>query len=138
MSLPLLLDTCACIYIVDGSIQPATEKILTGYFDRGEAIFVSPFTAWELSMLTAKGRIRLPMSVDDTFEALVTRSGFALAPLTPKILIESCRLPEIGHLNDPVDRIFAATARVCGYGIMTRDRPLLDYARQGHIRALPC
>ena len=138
MSVPLLLDTCACIYIVEGSLRRETEQLLTAYYRRGEPVLISPYTAWELAMLAEKRRVRLPMSVDDTFEALVSRPGFALAPLTPKMLIESCRLPEGERLRDPADCILAATARVAGYAIVTRDRSLLAYAREGHIRALPC
>lgn len=134
----LLLDTCACIYIVEGSIRPETANLLAEYYRRGEAIHLSPYSAWELAMLASKGRVRLPMSVDDTFNMLVARPGFGLAPLTPAILIESCRLPDASRLRDPADCILAATARVCSYAIVTRDRPILNYAREGHIRALPC
>jgi PIN domain nuclease of toxin-antitoxin system len=50
----------------------------------------------------------------------------------------SChRLPSQLH-DDPVDRILVATARIEGLTLVTRDRALLDYATQGHLRALPC
>ena len=32
----------------------------------------------------------------------------------------------------------AATAREFGYRLMTRDRPLLQYAEQGYVQALQC
>jgi PIN domain nuclease of toxin-antitoxin system len=40
--------------------------------------------------------------------------------------------------RDPADRIIAATARDYGCTLMTRDRALLDYGEQGHIRVLAC
>jgi len=63
--------------------------------------------------------------------------GTALAEMTPELLLESSFLP--GNLHkDPADRILAATARQYGYTLMTRDRALLDYARQGHLSVLEC
>jgi PIN domain nuclease of toxin-antitoxin system len=61
----------------------------------------------------------------------------ALAELSPQILIASSFLPG-DPPTDPADRIFAATAREYGYTLVTRDRPLLDYAEQGHLKALAC
>jgi predicted nucleic acid-binding protein len=60
-----------------------------------------------------------------------------LAPITPEVAVESTRLPEPFH-HDPVDRLLTATARVDGLTLMTRDRRILDYAAQGHVRALAC
>jgi len=39
---------------------------------------------------------------------------------------------------DPADRIIAATARLHGYRVITRDGKLLSYAAQGHILATAC
>lgn len=36
------------------------------------------------------------------------------------------------------DRIIVATAREYGLEIVTRGRRILDYAEQGHIRAIAC
>ena len=60
-----------------------------------------------------------------------------LAELSPQILIASSFLPG-DPPGDPADRILAATAREYGYTLVTRDRPLLDYAKQGHLQALAC
>lgn len=40
--------------------------------------------------------------------------------------------------RDPVDRIIAATARDYGATLITRDRALLDYGENGHIRVVAC
>ena len=69
------------------------------------------------------------------FDTLTSRVGRADMP--PSVLIASCYLPH-SPLRDPADRIIAATARRFGYRIMTRDRPLLDYAEAGHLSAIAC
>jgi PIN domain nuclease of toxin-antitoxin system len=40
--------------------------------------------------------------------------------------------------RDPVDRIIAATARELGATLVTRDRMLLDYGEQGHVKIIAC
>lgn len=87
-------------------------------------------------MLVAKERLTLSMSVTSWFEALLAL-GVDLAELSPAILIASTEL-RAPSLRDPTDRIIAATARTHGYRLMTRDRPLLEFAASGQVTAIPC
>jgi PIN domain nuclease of toxin-antitoxin system len=57
--------------------------------------------------------------------------------MPPALLIAASFLPGIVP-RDPADRIIAATARQYGQMLVTRDRPLLDYAGHGHVSALAC
>jgi PIN domain nuclease of toxin-antitoxin system len=100
-------------------------------------IFVSPFSAWEIAMLAARGRLRLSRAPEPFFQGLVEQRGTSLAPLTPAILIAAHFLPP-GLNKDPADRIIAATAREYGCAIVTRDRDLLAYAGEGHVNAIEC
>ncbi len=101
------------------------------------AIYISPWSAWEIAMLAAKRRLVLAMAPAPFFEGLSSRAGTALAPLTPSILINAHFLPGTPP-SDPSDRIIAATAREYGHTLVTRDRALLDYAAAGHINAIEC
>jgi PIN domain nuclease of toxin-antitoxin system len=138
MEVPLLLDTCAAIWFAeDQDMSNAAFEALDGAFDAGAAVHVSPITAWEVGLLAARGRIKLPATPQLWFRRLINLPGMKLADMSPDVLIASSFLP--GTLpGDPADRILAATAREYGYMLITRDRPLLDYAEQGHIRALAC
>jgi len=98
-------------------------------------IYVSPFSAWELGTLVAKGRYRITITTEAWFDNLLAVPGVRLAALTPRILMASTALPGKPP-NDPADRITAATARTFGYTLITRDRLLLDYASQGHVTAI--
>jgi PIN domain nuclease of toxin-antitoxin system len=71
------------------------------------------------------------------FDTLLSMPGVRLANLTPKVLIDSTALPGTPP-SDPADQIIAATARLYGFRLITRDGKLLDYARQGHILATKC
>lgn len=134
---PLLLDTCAAMWIVSGEITRAVAEALTETRNAGLMIYVSPITAWEVGILSRKGRFRSSFTAQRWFEHLMRAPSTALAPLTPDILLESSFLP--GRLNDdPADRIIAATARECRYTVMTRDRALLDYGSEGYLSVLEC
>ncbi len=87
-------------------------------------------------MLVAKGRVALLAPPLKWFSGLL-EAGVQLADLSPSILVDASFLPQ-SRLRDPADRVIAATARAMGCRIMTRDRPLLEYAAAGHIQAISC
>jgi PIN domain nuclease of toxin-antitoxin system len=138
MNAPLLLDTCATIWITkEEQISDQALAAIARAHENGESIFVSPISAWEVGLLVARGRMNLAMSPQRWFLRLLQAPGLQLADMPPEILIASSFLPGAPP-NDPADRILAATAREYGYTLVTRDRPLLDYAQRGQISALAC
>ena len=134
----LLLDTHAAIWLVEGqSLSNAAKEALATATANQENAFVSPMTAWEIGMLSARGRVRMPLTPLLWFERLATSPGIALADLPARVLIASSFLPG-SPPRDPVDRILVATAREGDYRLVTRDKELLDYAHQGYVKALAC
>jgi PIN domain nuclease of toxin-antitoxin system len=136
MTQPLLLDTCAAIFMVAKQLNPVGRAALEEAERDGTAIYLSPITAWEIGLLVARGRLVMTMSPMAWFSRLI-RSGLQLADMSPELLIASSFLPG-ANLRDPADRIIAATARAHGYRLVTRDQPLLEYASRGHLNALAC
>jgi PIN domain nuclease of toxin-antitoxin system len=137
MRRPFLLDTCAAIWIVADEISDATAQALSEACDVGLPTYVSPITAWEIGNLVRKGRFKSQYTPQAWFERLMKTPDTVLAELTPKVLLESSFLPGKLH-KDPADRIIAATAREYGFTVMTRDRPLLDYGKEGYLSVLEC
>lgn len=137
MTEPLLLDTCAILWIAQGEeLSDAAETAIEAARAAGKAISVSPITAWEIGTLASRGRIAISRDLDAWFADLLAL-GFELAPLAPQTLIASSFLPG-DPPGDPADRILAATARRLNARLVTRDRVLLDYAEAGHLSALDC
>ena len=133
-----LLDTCAVIWIANA--EPLKEPAAGALEDapaHGRGVFVSPITAWEVAMLVEKDRMVLAMTPEMWFERILALPGVALAAMPPPVLIASCALPGAPPA-DPVDRILAATARTFGYTLVTRDRHLLAYGNEGHLRVMGC
>jgi PIN domain nuclease of toxin-antitoxin system len=134
---PLLLDTHVWIWLNDGGAELG-DGVIRRIDDAAAhgCAFVSVMSVWEVGVLHAKQRLALGL-------ALPIWVRRALAPpitpgaLTPEIAISCHLLPGQLH-SDPIERILVATARIEGLTLVTRDRALLDYAAQGHFRALPC
>ncbi len=138
MHQPVLLDTCAPIWLMDGApIADAALEAIRSAQRAYAGVFVSPITAWEIAMLVGKGRIQLARSPGIWFEALLDLPGVRLAPLSPAVLIASCTLPGTPP-RDPADRMIAATARGFGYTLITRDGELVPYGEAGHLPIVPC
>jgi PIN domain nuclease of toxin-antitoxin system len=134
----LLLDTCAVIWIaLDAGLGREAEQAVTASALAKVDVLVSPITAWELGLLASKGKLPASQHPADLFGEFLARPGIGLERLTPSILIDSSFLPGDFH-GDPADRIVVATARALDLVVVTRDRPILEYARRGYVRALPC
>jgi PIN domain nuclease of toxin-antitoxin system len=138
MSQPLLLDTCAAMWLAaDVRIAAAAREAIDQSLQQGIPLQLSPVTAWEVGLLARKGRFHAALSPQRWFQRLRSQPGVAVCALTPEILLDASFLPGELH-NDPADRMMAATAREYGFVLLTRDQPLLDYARQGHMAAIAC
>jgi PIN domain nuclease of toxin-antitoxin system len=134
----LLLDTCAIIWIaLNEPIRPEAVAAMEAALAANEKVRVSPISAWELGLLSARGRLAAARSPLSIFSEVIATAGVRVEALSPEVLIESSFLPGLLH-RDPADRILIATARTLDLTLMTRDRTILDYAREGHVRALAC
>lgn len=136
--MPLLLDTCAVIWIANGDeVSEGCIAAIDNSRKTEEPIFVSPITAWEIGLLVARGRLNLLMQPIRWFDQMLQAPGVRLADMSTDVLIASSFLPGRPP-NDPADRIIAATAREHSYVLVTRDHQLMDYAQQGHVQSLLC
>jgi PIN domain nuclease of toxin-antitoxin system len=138
----VLLDTCAVIWLANGSaLAPGVDAMLM-QAALANGVFVSPVSAWEIGLL---GRARnggpppLQFLPDPKtwFARLMTAPGVREAPLTAEAAIDSSHLPGSLH-GDPADRLLIATARQMGAPIVTRDQKIIAYGQAGHVTVIPC
>jgi PIN domain nuclease of toxin-antitoxin system len=135
---PLLLDTHAAIWITeDQAIASAAAQAIDAAYRKGNSVFVSPITAWEVGLLVSRNRLSLVARPERWFQRLLAIPGVRLAELSPDILIASSFLPGTPP-RDPADRIILATARDLGATLITRDRLLLKYGEDGQVSTIPC
>lgn len=134
---PLLLDTCAVIWLFNRSSMREEARKAVAEAATEQVLYVSPFSAWEIATLVRKKKIVLSMSPRDWFGFVVRHPAIKLAPLDHDLLIESCLLQD-DPPNDPADRIIVETARRLRLCVVTRDGPILQYSARGHVTAMAC
>jgi len=135
---PLLLDTCAAIWIYGkAKLSTAAIQAIDAADETDTPTYISPVTAWEIGMLVGRNRLKLLMTPQRWFARLFEVPNVRLADMSADLLIAASFLPGQPP-RDPIDRILAATARDYGASLITRDRALLDYGAQGHIRVVKC
>jgi PIN domain nuclease of toxin-antitoxin system len=139
MNRPVLLDTNAIIDLATGlGLSPASMDVAVEASARG-ALLVSPVSAWEIGNISRPRHTRrasdcLP-DPPSWFRRFVDTYHVVLTPLTPEIGIAAAYLPD-GINADPADRLLTATARALDAVMITRDRDILAYSAQGHVRAI--
>lgn len=134
----LLIDTCAAIWLMGGAqVSKQVEIAFEESFSNNQNILICPYTAWEVGMLCAKGRLALIKGPIGWYNDLVGLIGFEEAYLSPEIMIKSSFL-EGEPPKDPGDRMIIATANAYDATIITRDKKILAYAAAGNCKALEC
>ena len=133
-----LLDTCAAIWLMAGDkLADLAIKKIEEAAENNIPILVSPVTAWEVGMLSSKGRLPLSHGPLHWYEDLIGLSQITETELSPKIMIGSSFLGT-NVPPDPFDRLIISTARNYDATIITRDKKILDFATIGGYKILNC
>ena len=129
----ILLDTHVLLWLTehDPNLGLAARRAIDDAA-RGEGVFVSSISFWEVALLARRGRVELTRSMAEWREAVLHRSGLKEIPLDSAIAIDAVALPGFVHA-DPADRFLIATARRIGATLMTRDVRIAEYARDGNL-----
>ncbi len=90
---------------------------------RGDGLAVSAISLWELGALVNRGRIQAYGTVEASVALLV--EGVAIKPITVEIAAMAAQFPPDFPAN-PADRLIAATARIEGFPLVTRDERLRE------------
>lgn len=134
---PILLDTHAAMWAADAKLKPDVARVIIAAGARGD-LLLSPITAWELGMLTRRGRLAPALAVEEYVRVLFSQPGVVVAALTPSIALAAATLPQT-PIADPADRILIATATAYGAQLVTRDRKIREYAKStGYLRCIAC
>ena len=128
----ILLDTHVWVWWVHASdhLTPASQQTLDAAIPDG--LGVSIISCWEVAKLVEFGRLRLPCDLEEWLAVSLAYPGVQLLDLTPRIVVESTRLPATFH-RDPADQLIVATARVYGVPLATADDKILAYP---HVQTL--
>lgn len=117
----ILLDTHAWLWLC---LEPQRLSAAAGVAIRGAVsqggLSIASITVWEVAMMVARGRVVPQGTAEAWLGALIDRSGVSVREITPAVAALSTQLPD-DFPGDPADRLIAATARVAGISLVTRD-----------------
>ena len=111
------MDTCALLWLASG--DRALSENARSLIEDAQVLYVSPVTAWEIAVKTAKGKIKLPLSPREWFDAVVKLYDITVLKLTADDMLKSAELPWL-H-KDPADRFIITTALKNGFMVVTAD-----------------
>jgi len=120
----ILLDTHALVWMDGGNTRlgPQARKRIDDALHEDE-LMVSAISFWELGMLQAKGRIRLPDLARWRVELL--SMGLREIPLNGEHGIVATTLDDLHP--DPADRLIVATAMLASAKLVTADQRILAW-----------
>lgn len=129
----LLLDTHIWLWVASRNpiISSNFLKLINHDHDH-DGILISTISVWEIGVLVEKKRITLDLDCMDWIEIALKSPRITLATFTPRIAVQSTRLPGPIH-GDPADRILIATAHEENAVLVTCDKKILAYGKDRFI-----
>jgi PIN domain nuclease of toxin-antitoxin system len=128
----LLLDTHVWIWLMEGLELNKKQQQLINEAAQSHMVGIAAISAWEISMLVEKARVKLRKPTLSWIQDALALPGIELIPLSPEIAVESSQLQGSFH-GDPADRIIVATARIHQLSLMTFDKKILTYAKKEYL-----
>lgn len=119
----ILLDTCALLWLAEGS--PRISDQVLKRIDTEPIVSVSAISALEIGLKTGSGKLRLPMPAIEWWRAVCEHHSLNVVIVDPATYIRSTELPPV-H-KDPVDRIIVATAERTDAAVVTADSHFAAY-----------
>lgn len=130
----IVIDTHIMVWWVSGdkSLSRAAAKAIKDTLAQGSEVIISSISAWEVSMLIAKGRLVLSMDVESWLDEVAQIDGVRFMPVDNEIGIKSTMMPGEFH-KDPADRMIVATARKLAVPLVTADEKIIEYE---HVKTI--
>ena len=120
----LLLDTQIWLRWLLQEFDPLPERIARLVEDAAD-LAVSAMSCWEAAYLVKRGRLILPMPIDEWLPAAREGSGVACLPLDGSTATRAAALADIHR--DPADRFIIATAMVSNRRLLTLNSVIPTY-----------
>ena len=122
----VVLDTSALIYwtLNPSKLTPDAANAIAA----ATRIVVSSISIWEIGIKVQKGKLTIPLPIDDFAQRLQTVRGVELLPVETETWLANLAL-SWSH-RDPADRTIVATAMLLGAPLITSDREIRRFYAQ--------
>jgi len=116
----ILLDTHIWVrWLISNDVGSSISDLI----EKSDKVAVSAISCWEVVYLVKRGRMEIPISLENWLKAALDRSGVFCLPVDRDIAVLSARLPD--YHRDPADRIIIATS-------ITHELPLISFDGEFH------
>ena len=121
----IVLDTHVLVWAVgdERKLGRKARALIDRFWTAGK-VAVPAIAFWEIGLLQARRRLKLPSPVDVWRDAVLA-AGVIELPLDGAVAVRALDLD--GLHDDPADRFIVATALVHAAALMTADERLLDW-----------
>ncbi len=117
----VLLDTHIWVrWVTPDSSMRAAEREALDRLSGKAAPLLSAISLWEVQMLVRKGRLKLPMPLEQWFSKAAAPDAVEIVPITAEVILALDQLPRSFH-GDPADRLIVASALSRGVPLATED-----------------
>jgi len=123
MTKPLLLDTCALLWL--GNAPERFSRQAIEAIESAPFLYASPISLWEVAHKCQLGKLQLSVSAEEWFSTLRAEYGITLLPLDEAVMLKAATLPFLHR--DPSDRFIIASALLRNLTVVTADRRYAGY-----------
>lgn len=132
----MLLDTHVWVWAVDDDrrrLGPKTRRLLARVTGKR---YLSSMSVFEVAALHTADRLQFTRPLESWVRESIDRGQLRVVMVSPGTAVDAGLIPA-SAIPDPIDRLLIATARELDVPLVTRDRPLIDYARtSGMVRTV--
>jgi PIN domain nuclease of toxin-antitoxin system len=120
----VLLDTHVWLWWLSSPdlLSAAARKAIDGAVAT-DGVGISAISAWEVTLLVHRGRLRLGLPVEDWIARSEALPFIRFVPVDNAIAVRAVNFPDPCH-SDPADRLIAATALLRGLPVVSKDDKL--------------
>ncbi len=101
------------------------ERARDAFAEQRDPLYLSAASAWEISIKTALGKLRLPQPAHEFVPRALAEQGMQALPVTLPHALHVERLPAL-H-DDPFDRVLVAQAQLERCVLLTADPQVAQY-----------
>lgn len=138
------MDTHTLYWLVTAA-DTLSEEALVAIADcqASGTLFVSPITAWELTIASRKPLHKDPPKLGTGtpakwFASAIRETVSKIVPIGTRIACEAASVISATGHKDPGDCYLIATARIKKVPVITRDAVMLDLAVSGYVDVISC
>ena len=126
MTKPLLLDTCALLWLASSPDRISAD--VRREIAESEVRYVSSMTFWEIVFKCQIGKLKLGLDPVVWLERVERKFALTVVGVSHELMVNAALLPL--HHRDPADRFIIATALKMNLTVVTNDDNFQKYGIQ--------